>query len=151
MTKTRTTTNKLRAVAGGWIWKKGPRQVLYRLTKVLEGAIIFLGEGEKDAERLRNYGFTATTAAGGAKAPWLPSFTQALAGREVILIPDNDEPGRQRVLKIARALLGHAASLAVIDPASDLGGAKNISDWFDAGHSELELIARMKETEQVSR
>jgi 5S rRNA maturation endonuclease (ribonuclease M5) len=71
-----------------------------------------LVEGEKDVDTLRGHGFVATTNAGGAKAPWLSDFTESLRGREVILIPDNDEPGRARVLTIARALLGKAARLA---------------------------------------
>jgi len=57
---------------GGWIWKKGPHQVLYRLPEVLEAPIVFVTEGEKDVETLRDNGFCATTNAGGAKAPWLP-------------------------------------------------------------------------------
>ncbi len=38
--------------AGGWIWKKHPNQVLYRLSEVLRNQIIFLCEGEKDCETL---------------------------------------------------------------------------------------------------
>jgi putative DNA primase/helicase len=125
---------------GGWIWKKGPRQVLYRLREVLEAPIVFVVEGEKDAETLRAYGFVATTNAGGAKAPWLPEFTDALRGREVILIPDNDEPGRRRVVTIARAILGKAARVIVLE----LEGAKDVSEWFDRGHSEAELIAQVE-------
>ena len=70
---------------GGWIWRKHPRQILYRLPEVLEAAILFVTEGEKDAETLREWGFCATCNAGGANAPWLPEFTEALRGREVIL------------------------------------------------------------------
>src|ERR1035437_6518634 len=55
---------------GGWAWKKHPRQVLYHLPEVLESPIIFLPEGEKDCETLREGGFVATTNAGGAQAPW---------------------------------------------------------------------------------
>src|ERR1035437_5253910 len=51
---------------GGWIWKKHPHQVLYRLREVLESPIVFLPEGEKDCEALREWGFAATTNAGGA-------------------------------------------------------------------------------------
>ena len=125
---------------GRWVNKKGPRQVLYRLSEVLESPIAFLVEGEKGAVRLREHGFAATTNAGGAKAPWLPEYTEALRGREVILIPDNDPPGRQRVLTIARALLGHAARIIVLE----LNGAKDVSDWFDQGHSETELISQIE-------
>jgi putative DNA primase/helicase len=125
---------------GGWIWKKGPRQVLYRLQEVLEAPIVFVVEGEKDAGRLRDNGFVATTNSGGAVAPWRPDYTNALRGREVILIPDNDPPGRQRVLRIARDLYGNVAKLSILE----LEGAKDISEWFDQGHSELELIHQIE-------
>lgn len=125
---------------GGWINKKNKCQVLYRLREVLEAPIVFVVEGEKDAESLRAHGFVATTNTGGANAPWLPNFTETLRGREVILIPDNDSPGRHRVLKIARALLGHAAQIIVLE----LEDGKDISEWFDRGHSELELISQVQ-------
>jgi putative DNA primase/helicase len=134
--------------AGGWVWRKHPQQVLYHLPEVLENPIIFLVEGERDAETLREYGFVATTNAGGANAPWPPHFTDALREREVILIPDNDHAGRQRVLRIARALTGYVAKLVVL--TLDDPGVKDISDWFAAGHSECELIA-MLDGEGVSR
>jgi putative DNA primase/helicase len=125
---------------GDWIWKKGCRQVLYRLPEVLEAAIVFVVEGEKDAETLRSHGFVATTNAGGAKAKWLSSFTESLRGREVVLLPDNDPPGKARVLIIARALLGNVARLVILE----LEGAKDVTDWFNHGHSETELIAHVE-------
>jgi putative DNA primase/helicase len=125
---------------GGWIWRKGERQVLYHLPEVLEAAIVFVVEGEKDAETLRAHGFVATTNAGGAKAPWLPQYTEALRGREVILIPDNEEPGRRRVLGIARALLGKAAKIIIVE----LEGVKDVTEWFKAGHGDLELIGEVE-------
>lgn len=134
--------------AGGWIWKKHPRQVLYRLPEVLEAPIVFVVEGEKDVERLRSHGFVATTNAGGANARWLPEFTDALRGREVILIPDNDVAGRKRVLCIARALKGVAVRLVVLELEGN--GIKDVSDWFNAGHSEVELIS-MLDPEEASR
>ena len=125
---------------GGWINKKGERQILYRLREVLEAPIVFVVEGEKDVETLREHGFVATTNAGGARAPWLPQFTEALRGREVILIPDDDPPGWERGIAISRALVGQATRIIV----PTLGGAKDISDWFSLGHSELELIERIE-------
>jgi putative DNA primase/helicase len=124
---------------GGWIYQAYPadQRVLYRLPEVLESPIIFLVEGERDVETLRGYGFTATTNALGCNQPWLPAYTEALAGREVYLIPDNDQPGREHMLKVMRALLPHVAKLSVIELDE---GCKDVSDWFSAGHSELELI-----------
>jgi len=121
---------------GGWINKRSKRQVLYHLREVLEAPIVFVVEGEKDVETLRSQGFVATTNAGGADAPWLPEFTEALAGREVILIPDNDRPGRERTARIARALLGRVTRLVILE----LEGAKDVTEWFERGHGEIELI-----------
>jgi putative DNA primase/helicase len=132
---------------GGWTWRKGARQVLYRLPEVLEAPIVFVVEGERDVETLREYGFVATTNAGGANAHWLPQYTETLRGREVILIPDNDAPGRKRVLNIARALLRKVARLVVLELE---GGSKDVTEWFGQGHSELELIAQLDGVE-VSR
>lgn len=132
--------------AGGWIWKKHPNQILYHLREVLENPIVFVCEGEKDCETLRSRGFAATTNAGGASAPWLPQFTDALAGREVILIPDRDAAGYARVKRIARALLGNVSRLIYLE----LQDGKDVSEWFDRGHSELELIAQL-DGEEVTR
>ena len=62
------------------------------------------------------------------------------------MIPDNDPPGRKRVLHIARALFRKVVRLAVLE----LKGAKDVSDWFGQGHSELELITQL-DGEEVSR
>lgn len=121
---------------GGWVNRKSPRQVLYRMPEVVEAPIVFIVEGEKDAETLRDLGFVATTNAGGAGARWLPEFTEALAGREVIVIPDNDQPGRDRAARIARALIGRVTRLVILE----LEGAKDVTDWIEKGHGEFELI-----------
>src|SRR5690242_10590850 len=40
---------------GGWTWRKHRRQVLYHLPEVIEAPIVFVVEGEKDVETLRDY------------------------------------------------------------------------------------------------
>lgn len=85
------------------------RRPLYRLPEVVkavrEGRPVYVVEGEKDADTLAAMGLTATTNPGGASKPgqaikWKEEHTQALAGAEVILLPDVDATGlsdRQRV------------------------------------------------------
>ncbi|MCX7015282.1 MAG: hypothetical protein NTW86_22460 [Candidatus Sumerlaeota bacterium] len=132
---------------GGWIWNlHGVRRVLYRLREVLESPIVFLVEGEKDCENLRDRGFCATTAAGGADAPWLPEYTETLKSRECILLPDNDPVGRRRGATVAKALLHNVARLIIWMPDD----VKDVTAWFERGHSELELIAQV-EGEAVPR
>ena len=72
--------------------------------------------------------------------PWLPQYTEALIGKEVIAIPDNDSPGRQRVSKIAHELHGKLDRLVVL---SFEDGSKDVTEWFARGHSDLELIAQL--------
>jgi putative DNA primase/helicase len=115
---------------GGWIKKKHPRQVLYHLPEVLCSPIVFIVEGERDVETLRSHGFVATTTAGGCKVPWLPTFTESLRGREVMIIPDNDAPGWKRTAVIARALLGTAAKIRVIDLPRPSCAQSQLSLWL---------------------
>lgn len=123
---------------GGWTWGLGDvRRVLYRLPDVIKNPIIFLVEGERDVDTLRAWGFVGTTNVFGAMAQWLPEYSAALSGREVIILPDNDAPGWGRATRIARELLPVAAKVQVIG----LEGAKDASEWFERGHSECELIA----------
>jgi len=80
-----------------------------------------------------------------ANAPWLASYTEALRGHEVIIIPDADEPGRKRGRRIAHALFGKVRRLIWWE----LEGAKDIAEWFAQGHSETELIECTSVTEEA--
>ncbi len=83
---------------GGWEWNmKGARRVLYRLPQVMEAAArghrVHVVEGEKDVHALETLGQVATTNAGGA-GKWHEEYAAALRGAHVVLLPDNDPPGR---------------------------------------------------------
>ena len=81
--------------------------MLYRLPEVIQavkaGETVFICEGEKDVDRLRSLGLTATTNAGGA-GKWQESYNQFLKDADVIILPDNDPPGRKHGLQVARKL-----------------------------------------------
>jgi len=124
----------------GWRWGYGNvRRVVYRLPELLEAPIVFVPEGEKDCESLREYGFVATTNSGGAES-WREEFNPFFVGRQVIILPDDDPPGWKQALRIARGVLPYAAAVSILE----LPGAKDISDWFAHGHSEVELLALLK-------
>jgi putative DNA primase/helicase len=126
---------------GGWIDSvRGVRRVLYHLPEILKAEIVFITEGEKDADALRDHGFVATTNAGGAKSPWLDAYTESLRGKKVIIVPDNDDAGRKRTDTIGIALQGHVAEIIILDDIH-ADGAKDIAEWFERGHSEIELIS----------
>lgn len=82
----------------GWDWNlNGTRRVLYNLPAVLKavevGKPVFLVEGEKDADALIGLSLTATTNPMGA-GKWLDEYNESLLGARVVIIPDNDKPGR---------------------------------------------------------
>jgi len=129
---------------GGWEWKlNGARRVLYRLPELLAadaGQPVFIPEGEKDVERLRSLGFVATCNVGGA-GKWRNEYNAALRGRPVVVIPDNDEPGRKHAEQIATALEGTAAAVRVLT-LDGLPPKGDVSDWLNAGHTADELRQR---------
>lgn len=126
----------------GHAWNlNGTRRVLYRLPEVLEtiraGGTLFYVEGEKDADNLRSAGLRATTHAGGAKA-WRPAdYVEALRGARVVILPDDDEPGRDLGRTIAKSLVNVAAEVRVLNLGRP--GVKDVSDWLAAGGTPDEL------------
>ena len=103
---------------GGWIWNvDGVPPLLYRLPELIEAVAIerpiVIVEGERKVDRLWSLNVPATCNAGGAKK-WKPEHADPLAGAHVIILPDNDIPGKDHVDVVARSLADVAAS----DPRS---------------------------------
>ena len=69
------------------------RRVLYHLPDVLRAETVFCVEGEKDADRLMSAGLVAPTCNPGGAGKWFPSYSESLKGKNVRILPDNDEPG----------------------------------------------------------
>ena len=130
------------APADVFVWRKHQRQVVFRLDKVLAADVVWFVEGEKDAMSLEAIGLVATTIAGGSNAKWLLNYTQALTGKQIRIIPDNDAPG-QKFAQRAYDKLSPVASVVIVrvpgPPKSD------VSDWLaDGGTVEaLRELARV--------
>src|SRR4029450_451919 len=115
--------------------------LLYHLPAVLaaiaQGEPIHLTEGERDAETLTTFGLVATTVPMGAKY-WRDSHTTTLTGAHVVLWPDNDEVGQERIATVQRKLTGKAKTLKVVPvPAPH----KDVSDWIAAGGTKADVEA----------
>jgi len=104
---------------------------------------VFVGEGEKVVDTLRNAGLIATTNDGGA-GKWTAEHAAYLCGRAVVILPDNDEPGRQHARAVAASLIGIASSVKLVDLAS-LPVKGDAVDWLAAGgtRDELRRLARV--------
>mgnify|MGYP000626525288 CR=1 FL=1 len=121
---------------------EGVRRVLFRLPAVLTavhaGDLVYIVEGEKDAERLTREGVCATTSSQGAKN-WhkvAGHARQVLAGADVIVVQDRDKEGRAYAHSIVESLAGSARTVLVVEGIA----GKDVSDHLNAGHTIADLI-----------
>ena len=88
------------------------RQVPYRLPELIKAVAerrwLFFCEGERKCDRLAALGLVATCNAMGA-GKWADALTPHFSGAYVVILPDNDEPGRRHAQLVARRLKGVAA------------------------------------------
>jgi len=127
--------------AGAWINDlKGVTRVPYRLPELLKAAQVFIVEGEKDVETLRALGLVATTNSGGA-GKWPLEFAAYLRGKDTVVLPDNDQLGRQHAQQVAESLHGVARSLRVVS-LPGLAEKGDVSDWLAPGakHTKEEFL-----------
>jgi hypothetical protein len=138
---------------GGWIWNlQGTRTVLYRLPELLAADAdqqVYLVEGEKDVDRLTAAGLVATTSPMGA-GKWRQEYTDFLHDRDVVVLPDNDQAGREHASTIASSLHGTARSVRIVQ-LPGLPEKGDISDWLDQGHSAQELEDLVEQAPEPER
>jgi hypothetical protein len=115
---------------GGWKWDAGERRVPYRLSDLLRfpDATVFVTEGEKDADRIASLRQCATTVACGK---WTENCVKALAGRDCLILEDNDDAGRKRAREAAEALHRTAKTIRIVR-LPDLPDKGDVSDWLEA-------------------
>ncbi|MGB7044276.1 MAG: AAA family ATPase, partial [Methylocella sp.] len=114
--------------------RNGSEPLLYggeRLADVAGEQPVFVVEGEKMVDRLRELGAAAVSADSGYESKWLPSHADLLRGLNVVLWPDSDEPGEKYVANAADCLRNSAASIKVVRPFGPPNGAKgrDVCDW----------------------
>ncbi|MEW6523649.1 MAG: phage/plasmid primase, P4 family [Bacillota bacterium] len=128
---------------GGWINGLGNvKPVLYRLPELLQavqrGEVAYVPEGEKDCDNLTRLGLAATTNPMGA-GKWREHYSEWLKGANVVVLPDNDEPGIKHAKQVARSLHGKAASVRVLE-LPGLPSKGDVSDWLAAGGTKDGLL-----------
>src|SRR5262245_42777792 len=132
-------------VRAGWTYSLGDvRRVLYRLSELLAypDGIVFITEGEKDADRVAALGSCATTVASGR---WEGVDVAVLKGRDCIILEDADAAGEKKALKAATALHGTTKSIRIVRLPGLTGEPhnKDASDWLDADHRRAEKLVEI--------
>ena len=136
---------------GGWIWNlKDVPLVLYRLPEVLKavaaGETIYIAEGEKAVERLRQEGLAATCSPLGA-GKWKKVDQTPLHGATVVLVPDNDDAGQKHVAQVKKALHGHAERVTILR-LPGLPDKGDVYDWFETAGNTTATFLTLAQTAQ---
>ena len=110
-------------------------------------ATVYVVEGEKCVDAMSALGLLATTSVGGSnaaeKTDWGP-----LAGRDVVILPDNDKPGDGYAATAAGLLAGIAASVCVVN-LDGLPDGGDVADLVRSCQSDAERQA-LRETIELA-
>ena len=123
---------------------------LYRLPQLLEadpGRLVVLCEGEKAADALAALGVVAVGTMTGAAVVPSPAVLAPLVGRNVLLWPDNDEPGRKHMRGVAATLIQRGVRCHRLDWA-DAPPKGDAADFVRMGGTLDELHALYQEAVQ---
>ncbi|MBI4310221.1 MAG: DUF3631 domain-containing protein [Chloroflexi bacterium] len=138
--------------SGGWTWNlDGVRRVPYRLPELLAappGTVIYVVEGEKAANALAGRGLVATCSPHGA-GKWRGEYASAFAGRQVVILPDQDAPGKAHVAQVVASLFPVAETVKVVE-LPGLAPGEDVYDWLARGHTAADL-ARLVADAQLWR
>ena len=113
---------------GGAGCMHGVERVLYRNEQISSRERVFVVEGEKAADLLWDLGIMATCADSGA-GHWRPEYSMILAGKDCVILPDNDASGRKHADLVARSLLGLVRSIKILE-LPGLGPKQDVFDWL---------------------
>lgn len=111
---------------------------LFRVEHIGDAQTVYVVEGEKDCLTMASVGTVAVSAPMGAgknrnlaRYDWTP-----LRGRDIVVVADRDEPGREHATRVAELLKPIARSVRVAEAAV----GKDVSEHITAGRSLDELV-----------
>ena len=129
---------------------QGARVIPYRLSDVLEAKLqakpVFLCEGEKAADALASIGVFTSTSHTGAGS-WPAANSTWFADLNIVLVPDNDQPGYRYASLVASALLPIAKSVRLL--ALPVKHTEDAFEWVMAGGDKAGLMALCKGLQPV--
>lgn len=118
---------------------------LYNLQEVARAPELILCEGEKCADALMGQNIPATTAMGGSNAPIEATDWTPLAGRKVMIWPDNDETGLKYAEHARTAVMeAGAVSCIILRVPHDRPVKWDAADAADAGEDLGGIIRAMR-------
>jgi len=132
--------------------RNGSAPLLYgadRLADISAGHPVWIVEGEKKVDRLRELGAAGVSLDAGANSEWLPEHAKVLRGLRVILWPDSDALGEGYVARAAAEIRTEDphADVRIVRPFGLPNGEKgrDVCDW----KGDRDALARLAEMASV--
>lgn len=100
-------------------WEKGRKDIapgLYQSHVDLPD-IFFLVEGEKDVDNLKKADMVAVSLPDGSQSKWEAVYNEVFRGKQIIILPDNDDPGAKYARMCAENIYAVAVGVKVLDLA----------------------------------
>jgi hypothetical protein len=117
----------------------GHRMPLYRAQEALAlPGPVYVIESEKDVNTLLDMGVAATCMPGGA-GTWYGEYSEALGGRNVIIIADRDDAGVKHARKVQASLKGKAFTAKIMQSRT-ANDHDDIGDHLKAGFALNEMV-----------
>ncbi len=122
-------------------WIKGLNKIfvpLYNLKAVTESEVVYLTEGEKDAETLIVAGLVGTTNNNGAGF-WDKRNNEYLRNKIIVICQDNDPAGRERTKALAKGIGPVCKELRLFEPPN-VPEKGDVTDWVQDGGNPADIF-----------
>ena len=144
---------------GRWVLGiRGIRRVPYNLHRVKGAELVVIVEGEKCVDAMEGLQLsdelgmqTAATCNPFGAGKWATILNRYLAGKDVIVIPDNDKPGKRHAVDVAKHLQGVARSVKLLEiPGLAEGG--DVADFIrtNGASASSRVCELLKQAETLS-
>lgn len=139
---------KYDAISKKWVnGISGVTPLPYNLPEILtrKDEVIYLVEGEKDADFLMEKGLLASCNSGGANN-WKSALNEHFRGREIVILPDLDEVGEKHGKLVASELKEVAKNIKIV--TLPLKEKEDVFDFFQNGGS-IDDFKKLVSTTQI--
>lgn len=125
------------------------RRVPFMLPKLLDavkrGETLYVCEGEKDCLSLYERGAVATTNPQGAKWKWPLDWADFFrSAKRVVVIADNDKPGREAARQRAGIIARSCPDVRVIEELPGVEEKGDVTDWLALEGNDLATLEKIE-------
>jgi len=116
---------------------------IYRLPELLAAPLdetVFIVEGEKQVDRLRDLGLVSTTSPMGVKK-WKDHYGEHFEDRTVVILPDNDPPGQSHGQQVAQSL--HSLCWVKLVDLPGLPDKGDVIDWLENPNNTAAVLVQL--------